>query len=91
LPHHDNPKGGTIMHASSIISTGSLIVAGAAFLSFTAIGPAGAIPEPAPSAPTVQSSAWQRCPLTRIGDQFVRCDNLTGAGVAAPSWVPEQG
>ena len=31
-----------------------------------------------------------QCPLERIGDQFVRCDNLTGAGVAAPSYVPEQ-
>jgi hypothetical protein len=29
------------------------------------------------------------CPLRRIGDQLVRCDNLTGAGAAAPSWVPE--
>jgi len=78
------------MHASSIIRTGVFIVAGAAFLSLAAAGPAGARPEPAPSAPTVQSSAAQPCLLTRIGDQFVRCDNLTGAGVAAPSWVPEQ-
>jgi hypothetical protein len=30
------------------------------------------------------------CPLRRVGSQFVRCDNLTGAGVAAPSWVPAQ-
>jgi hypothetical protein len=30
------------------------------------------------------------CPLERIADQFVRCDNLTGAGVPAPSYVPEQ-
>jgi hypothetical protein len=29
------------------------------------------------------------CPLTRIGTQFVRCDNLTGAGVSAPPWIPE--
>jgi hypothetical protein len=29
------------------------------------------------------------CPLRRIGTQFVRCDNLTGAGVRAPSWIPE--
>lgn len=29
------------------------------------------------------------CPLERIGVQFVRCDNLTGAGVPAPSYVPE--
>jgi hypothetical protein len=79
------------MHASSIIRTGVFIVAGAAFLSLAAAGPAGARPEPAPPAPTVQYSAFGHdCPLTRIGDQFVRCDNLTGAGVAAPPWVPEQ-
>jgi len=78
------------MHASSIIRTGVSIVVGAAFLSLAAAGPAGARPEPAPPAQSVQSSPAQRCLLTRIGDQFVRCDNLTGAGVAAPSWMPEQ-
>jgi quercetin dioxygenase-like cupin family protein len=31
-----------------------------------------------------------RCPLERVGDQLVRCDNLTGAGAVAPPWVPEQ-
>jgi len=30
------------------------------------------------------------CPLERIGTQLVRCDNLTGAGVEAPFWIPEQ-
>ncbi|MGX5715452.1 hypothetical protein [Arthrobacter sp. MAHUQ-56] len=30
------------------------------------------------------------CPLERIGTQLVRCDNLTGAGAAAPYWIPEQ-
>ena len=29
------------------------------------------------------------CPLERIGTQLVRCDNLTGAGVRAPSWIPD--
>ena len=29
------------------------------------------------------------CELTRVGSQFVRCDNLTGEGVPAPNWVPE--
>jgi hypothetical protein len=32
----------------------------------------------------------RRCKLERIGDQLVRCDNLTGAGALAPPWVPEQ-
>lgn len=29
------------------------------------------------------------CELTRVGSQFVRCDNLTGAGVPAPEWVSQ--
>ena len=28
------------------------------------------------------------CPLTRIGAEYVRCDDLTGNGVAAPAWIP---
>jgi hypothetical protein len=30
-----------------------------------------------------------RCPLFRIDRQLVRCDNLTGAGVPAPLFIPE--
>jgi hypothetical protein len=29
------------------------------------------------------------CPLRRIDRQLVRCDNLTGAGVPAPLFIPE--
>ncbi len=43
------------------------------------------------TATTSQTRAYPDCPLERIGDQFVRCDNLTGAGVPAPWYVPEQG
>jgi hypothetical protein len=39
--------------------------------------------------PFISVQGFRNCPLTRIGTQFVRCDNLTGAGVAAPRWVPE--
>jgi hypothetical protein len=35
------------------------------------------------------SSYEHNCPLRRVGNQLVRCDNLTGAGVSAPHWVPE--
>jgi hypothetical protein len=28
------------------------------------------------------------CQLLRVGTQFVRCDNLTGNGVAAAAWIP---
>lgn len=34
--------------------------------------------------------SFENCALTRIGTQLVRCDNLTGAGVPAPFWIPEQ-
>ncbi|MGO4237237.1 hypothetical protein [Pseudarthrobacter sp. YAF2] len=34
--------------------------------------------------------SFENCALTRIGTQLVRCDNLTGAGVTAPLWIPEQ-
>jgi hypothetical protein len=37
-----------------------------------------------------KANSYQYCPLTRIGTQLVRCDNLTGAGVPAPFWIPEQ-
>jgi hypothetical protein len=46
---------------------------------------ATACPPPDPLQPSVNG-----CPLQRIGTQLVRCDNLTGAGVRAPSWIPEQ-
>ncbi len=29
------------------------------------------------------------CPLQRIGTQLVRCDRLTGNGLAAPAHIPE--
>jgi hypothetical protein len=41
------------------------------------------------SEPNVPAS-YADCPLERIGTQLVRCDNLTGAGVDAPFWIPEQ-
>ena len=28
------------------------------------------------------------CSLARVGTQFVKCDDLTGNGVSAPSWIP---
>jgi hypothetical protein len=77
------------MYATAITRTGFLI-AGAVFLSLGVVGPAGAIPEPAPSPQPVQQTDSRACALTRIGEQFVRCDNLTGAGVPAPSWIPMQ-
>ncbi|TYL50832.1 hypothetical protein [Agromyces mariniharenae] len=62
----------------------------AAFLTTAIAAPASARPEAAPDAPPTQSHGFGQCPLQRIDDQFVRCDDLTGAGVRAPSWIPEQ-
>lgn len=54
--------------------------------------PAEARPDPGPQqTPTTSVHNPPRCPLERIGTQFVRCDSLTGAGVPAPEWVPEYG
>jgi hypothetical protein len=51
-------------------------------------GPSG---QAAPGAPDVNvPTTYVDCPLERIGTQLVRCDNLTGAGVEAPFWIPEQ-
>lgn len=63
----------------------------AAILTTAVAGPASARPEAPPAAPAVQSPQLGERPLERIGDQFVRGDDLTGAGVPAPAWIPEQG
>lgn len=56
-----------------------------------ASGPAVAKPDPGPSAGAAHLiSTPARCPLSRIDTQLVRCDNLTGAGVEAPRWMPRR-
>jgi hypothetical protein len=60
------------------------VIAGVLLLLTGWLPAATASPPPDPSQASVN-----RCPLERIGTQLVRCDNLTGAGVRAPSWVPE--
>jgi hypothetical protein len=62
------------------------VVAGVLLLLTGWLPVASASPLPDPS----QAIAFGNdCPLRRIGTQYVRCDNLTGAGVRAPSWIPE--
>ncbi|MBX7443848.1 MULTISPECIES: hypothetical protein [unclassified Arthrobacter] len=51
--------------------------------------PAGTPVEPTAGGPD-SLTTYVDCPLERIGAQLVRCDNLTGAGAAAPYWIPEQ-
>jgi hypothetical protein len=78
------------MRTTSRIRTSAIAVAlaAASLVAFGATTPASARPEPAPAAADVHFDP-RHCPLTRLGTQFVRCDDLTGAGVSAPSWVPE--
>ena len=60
---------------------------------------AGSVAVPATARPLDPDSAPHRsiafpdsalnCPLRRIDRQLIRCDNLTGAGVPAPLFIPE--
>ena len=78
---------GTIMSTARTIGASLFI---AAFLTTAAAAPASARPEGPPPAPPVQTHGFGECALERIHDQLVRCDDLTGAGTRAASWVPEQ-
>ncbi len=52
--------------------------------------PATASQDPGPAArPTTTTTLPGGCPLERVATQFVRCDLLTGNGVAAPHHIPE--
>jgi hypothetical protein len=53
---------------------------------------AGPLHDPILSAPSASAidSNNHTCWLQRVGTQLVRCDNLTGNGVAAPLWMPER-
>ena len=46
-------------------------------------------PDPAPHRSIAFPDSPLKCPLRRIDRQLVRCDNLTGAGVPAPLFIPE--
>ncbi|MDJ0314601.1 hypothetical protein [Arthrobacter sp. H35-D1] len=65
------------------------IAIAAVLMAVTVPAPANARPDPGTLEGTVTVVTNHHCKQTRIGTQFVRCDALTGAGTAAPSWVPE--
>jgi hypothetical protein len=78
------------MNANNRIRFAAAIAGAALLLSLSAAPAAFARPEPQP--PSIPSSAYDpECPVERIGTQYVRCDNLTGPDVPAPSWIREQG
>jgi hypothetical protein len=66
----------------------SAAAAAATLLASLAAIPAAARPDPGEPIP-IRFPSYNNCPLSRIGTQLVRCDNLTGGGVEAPVWVPE--
>lgn len=78
------------MFTAHTFSASVLAVVAGALLATAAAGSATARPEGPPEPPTLQSARFGQCPLERIDDQFVRCDDLTGAGAPAPSWIREQ-
>lgn len=66
-------------------------VLGAILLVGGVSSPATAAEDPGvPNKPPSAQTSSRGCELMRIGTQYVRCDNLTGAGVPAASWIPEQ-
>ena len=61
-----------------------------ALLILTSAAPtASARPDPGDAGPSSVVLEPSNCPLRRIDTHLVRCDNHTGAGVAAPLWIPE--
>lgn len=68
----------------SRLMTGSAAVCLSVVL-VTTTSHAGATLDPGPAR---QSSSSDSCRLARVGAQLVRCDDLTGNGVPAPSFVP---
>jgi hypothetical protein len=49
---------------------------------------ASARPDIGESAPATVCSSGLNCAIARVGLQIVRGDNLSGAGAAAPLWLP---
>ncbi|KGN42227.1 hypothetical protein [Knoellia aerolata] len=69
--------------------TAVVATATSALLLLSATPAAFARPEPGPRTVTDIGTSVQHCLLQRAGTQYVRCDDLTGNGVPAPTWVPE--
>jgi hypothetical protein len=74
------------MNRSQLLARCSAAVAAATIIAGLSVIPAAARPDPGES---IRSRFDERnCLLSRIDTQLVRCDNLTGADVPAPPWVP---
>jgi len=71
------------------IATAAAILALAAGSATVAAAARPLDPDPAPPRSSAFPDSPLNCPLRRIDRQLVRCDNLTGAGVTAPPFIPE--
>lgn len=69
-------------HRSALAAAAVLLVIG-----FTPL-PAHAAQDPRAMSPAYTES--DPCPIVRLGLQLIRCDNLSGNGVAAHLGVPER-
>ena len=61
--------------------------AAAAVVVLLAAAPASAHQDSGVPRITSKGESVSDCLLERLGTQFVRCDDLTGNGVAAPAWI----
>ena len=78
------------MHPTiATVTATTLVASAAALLAAIATAPAFAVPDPGQWPGLVEPIDHDRCELQRVGTQFVECDYLTGAGVPAPSYIPE--
>ena len=68
----------------AITATGGLLLA-----TLLTAAPATAWEDPGPPAGTPTQALYQ-CPLERVGTQLVRCDDLTGNGATAPTYILER-
>jgi hypothetical protein len=84
----NNDASGGIMNRTQLLARCAAAAAAATMVAGLAAIPAAARPHEGDTIP-IRFSDDDRCRLMRIGTQLVKCDNLTGAGVEAPPWVPE--
>lgn len=65
----------------------ALVAVSTLLLLHLAVAPSQAVSSSYSGGPTLRPT---HCPLTRVNDQLVRCDDLTGNGVRAPLWMQHQ-
>lgn len=52
--------------------------------------PSTARPDAGPRPPAVSTPTEHACVLARVGEQYTKCEDLTGNGVPAPDWIPQR-